>query len=216
MSYYDAVRDKIPTGKDKLGFQRYYPPCFYCGEAVYSWAYMPSAKYVCDKCRQAILDRKLNETVSVKEKRLNTAIKRISKVSKIECYEKGIKWVRNNLEHTGWFQSTEEIMVALELIRQNVKAHHQVKVFDYYVDFVLPEMKVALEIDGKIYHGADKQNKEIIRDELIVDKLGSDYEMIRIQTDNINKNVTKLLPAIHAVLKRRKSERVHSNAQKCT
>ena len=206
MSYYDAIHDNIPMGTDRLGFKCYYPPCFYCGESVFSWSYVRCSRYVCDKCRQAILDRQLNENVGAKEKRLNNAVKRISKVSKIENYEKGIRWVRSHLDHSRWFQSTEEIMVALELIRQNVKAYHQVKVFDYYVDFVLPEMKVALEIDGRIYHSADKRKKENIRDELIVDKLGEDYEMIRIQADNINLNVTKLLPAIRAVLKRRKTK----------
>lgn len=204
MSYNEAIRDKIPMTKDSAGFTRYYIPCTYCGESVSSCKYIPGAKTVCDKCRQMILERKLNDTLSAKEKRLKTAIKRISKVAKIEYYKDAIAWVNKNLDRPGWFQSTEEIMVALELIRRKVKAYHQVKVFDYHVDFVLPEMKVALEIDGVIYHGPERKNMELIRDEVIVDKLGAGYEMIRIRTDCINMNITKLLPAIRAVLKKRK------------
>lgn len=94
-------------------------------------------------------------------------------------------------------------MVALELIRRGVKAKHQVKIYNYSVDYVLPELKVALEIDGPMHkvHGHDKE--EAIRDELITSALGEGFQLIRIPTDDINLNVTKLLPAIRAVLKYR-------------
>lgn len=95
-------------------------------------------------------------------------------------------------------------MVAMELIRKGVKAHHQVKVYNYSVDFVLPDLKVALEIDGKLYHGKDKEKYSEERDMLICDKLGEGWEIIHIDTDNINRNVTKLMVAINAVLRRRK------------
>jgi very-short-patch-repair endonuclease len=142
-----------------------------------------------------------------KQMKLQNAIKRISKITGIEHYKDAICLVEESLSRTGWYQSTEEIMVALELIRRNVKAFHQVKIFDYSVDFLLPEMRVALEIDGKIYHGKDRQKYESIRDEVITNKLGEGWEMIRITTDNINKNVTKLIPGINAVLKSRKLQR---------
>ena len=154
-----------------------------------------------------ILDRKLNEKVSIKEKRLDSAIQKISKVAKIENYQAGICWVKNNLNHPGWFQSSEEIMTALELIRKGVKAYHQVRVFDYSVDFVLPEMKVALEIDGSIYHDKSKKEKEELRDEIIAEKLGAGYEVIRINAECIDQNITKFVPAIKAVLKRRKGKK---------
>ena len=96
-------------------------------------------------------------------------------------------------------------MVALELVRRGVKAHHQVKIFDYSVDFILPDMKVALEIDGKLFHGKDRLEYQTKRDEAIANKLGDGWEIIRITTDNINMNVTKLITGINAVLKRRKS-----------
>lgn len=94
------------------------------------------------------------------------------------------------------------MLVALELFRRKVVAQHQVRVFEYTIDFLLPEMKVILEIDGSIYHGRDRERREQIRDELISEKLGC--EVIRIPTDNINKNVTLLLPAISVVLRNRK------------
>ena len=42
------------------------------------------------------------------------------------------------------------------------------------------------------------------RQDGIANMLGDGYEVIHIKTENINTNVTKLLPAIRAVLSRRK------------
>ena len=204
MGHRDAVRHNIPIRKDARGYNWYYPPCEYCGTPVASWSYIPTAKYVCGECRKILIERKLSETAEQKQKRLDTAIKRVAKVADIKLYGRGIAWVQENLDKKNWFQSTEEIMVAIELIRRGVIAHHQVSVFDYSVDFVLPEMKVVLEIDGAIYHGDDKKHREALRDELITNKLGDGYELIRIRTDYINENITRLLPAIKAVLSRRK------------
>ena len=44
---------------------------------------------------------------------------------------------------------------------------------------------------------------EELRDETIRNKLGDGWEVIHIDTENINMNITRLMPAIRAVLKRR-------------
>ena len=204
MSYHEAVRDGIPYSQRQDGMTAYYPPCHYCSSPAYSLTYIPGAKYVCPQCRQMILSEKLAEGQTENGKRLDRAVKRISNVADINEYKSGIEWVRMNLNHPSWFQSTEEVMVALELIRNEVKAHHQVRVYGYTVDFVLPDMKVALEIDGSIFHEGSRGRNQAMRDELIANMLGDGYEVIHIKTENINTNVTKLLPAIRAVLSRRK------------
>ena len=178
--------------------------CKYCGAPVPNWAYNPKLTYVCKDCKSRLAELSKDEDVIAKEKRLQRAVNRIKKVTNIAPYSSGIRWVENNISHKGWFQSTEEIMVALELIRHKVKAYHQVKIFDFTVDFVLPELKVALEVDGAIYHGKDKAQKSALRDEVVADKLGEGYEVVHIRTDNINTNITKLLPAIKAVVRRRR------------
>lgn len=211
MGLLDAIEDGIPFGKDHKNFNCYYPPCHICGTPVYSWSYISGTQYTCKDCRTELV-RQIREegngiSTDKKQKKLENAIKRISKVTDIKPYEDAISLVSQNLSTSGWYQSTEEIMVALELIHRDVKAFHQVKVFDYSVDFILPDMKVALEIDGKIYHGKDRLDYERIRDEVISNKLGEDWEIIRISTDNINKNVTRLIVGINAVLKRRKNQK---------
>jgi len=209
MGWHEAMEDGIPIVKDNTKHNLYYPPCHICGSPVYSWSYIRGIKYTCKDCRTELVRQTREEgnasSADNKQKKLNKAIKRISKVTDIAPYEDAIRQVGLNLNKYGWYQSTEEIMVALELIRCGIKAHHQVRIFDYVVDFILPEMKVALEIDGKIYHGKEKLGYQSARDEAIMYKLGAGWEMIRISTDNINQNITKLIPGINAILVRRKT-----------
>lgn len=211
MGYYDALEDNIPTEQDKKGFTIYYPPCRICGAPVYSWRYIKGAQYVCQECRQLLVAKNdgMEKEASIDKKthRLDLAVKRISKVTSIKPYEKAISIISKKLYKKGWFQSTEEIMVALELIRRGIASHHQARIFDYYVDFVIPQYKVVLEVDGAIFHGKERLRQQKTRDEAIIYKLGSDWEVIRISTDNINTNITRLLPAIEAVLARRKKQK---------
>ncbi|HNX63508.1 MAG TPA: DUF559 domain-containing protein [Candidatus Limiplasma sp.] len=208
MSYFEAKEDGIPFEERPYKQTIYYPPCRFCGAPVRSWSYLRNIKYACPECRKEAVAQeraeKEQKDSSVKERKLDNAVKRISKMTDIAQYKAAIDLVRKKLNNRGWFQSTEEIMVALELARRSVNAHHQVKVFEYTVDFVLPEMKVVLEIDGAPYHGKDRQKYQQTRDDVIKWKLGDDWEVIRISTDNINTNITKLIPGIRAVLNSRK------------
>ncbi|MFA7463034.1 MAG: DUF559 domain-containing protein, partial [Anaerovoracaceae bacterium] len=95
----------------------------------------------------------------------------------------------------------------IELIHCGYKVHHQVRIYDYAVDFVLPELKVALEIDSPIYHAKNKQEYQAMRDEVISNKLGDGWQVIRISTDNINANITRLIPALKSVIKHRLDKR---------
>ncbi len=79
--------------------------------------------------------------------------------------------------------------------------------FEYSVDFVLPEYKVALEVDGTIFHGKEKLRQQQLRDEAVIWKLGCGWEVIRISTDNINTNITKIVPAIEAVIEKRAKQK---------
>lgn len=209
MSYHEALEDGIPMKKG-ADYSRngYYPPCHICGQPVYTWAYRRGVKYTCSACRAEVIrqerEEKEDKAALVKEKKLEKAIKRVSAVTDIAAYDKAIKYIRDHLDRSGWFQSTEEIMVAMELIRRGVRGRHQVKVFEYSLDFVLDELKVVLEIDGSVFHGRDREKYQQTRDDVIRWKFGDGWEVIHIKTDCINMNVTRLMPAINEVLKKRK------------
>lgn len=211
MSWIEAIEDGVPTVKDKRSFNNYYPPCHICGTPVFSWSYIRGAIYTCPECRNELVkqehNRKQEKDNIGKRSKFNEAIKRISKHTDIRDYEKSIRSVEKSLDHPGWFQSTEEIMTSIELIHCGYKVHHQVRIYDYAVDFVLPELKVALEIDSPIYHAKNKQEYQAMRDEVISNKLGDGWQVIRISTDNINANITRLIPALKSVIKHRLDKR---------
>ncbi len=214
MSHKEALEDNICSRKDRNGFSWYYPKCDICGVEVPSWGYTRGKKYVCNECRKELVKFRHDKSSSViltkKERKFESALKRIGKVTDIKNYESAIKLIKPLLSRRGWFQSTEEIMVALELAKQEIKFYHQVKVFNYSVDFVIPSLQIALEIDGEPFHRLENKKQSDIRDELIKNKLGSGYEVVHIKTECVNMNVTRLMKGITAVLKHRK--RVHTNS----
>lgn len=215
MSYHEALRDGIPTGRDKRGNSAYYPPCGICGIPTYSPKYNPKFNYTCKTCKEkATIDAfefSTESRMEVKERKLEKAIERISRVVTIEDYQRAIEWVRKNISRPQWFESTEEIMVALELIKLGVKSHHQVKILNFRADFVLTEEKIVLEIDGTPFHGKDRRAYEQERDNAIITVLGDDWDVVRISTNHINKNITKLMPAVIAVKSNRQRYRKSFN-----
>lgn len=213
MSHYEALQDNIPC-ECKNGFTVYHPPCHICGGAANSTSYNAGQSYTCPECRALLVQLEKDEKQAVqtgkKKIKLSNAIKRIKKVADISKYQTAIKIVENSIDRPGWYQSTEEIMAALELLKMGYKLYHQAVILDYKVDFVIPKLKVVLEIDGEIYH-QNRKVREIERDTLIRHSLGNDWHVVRIKTDLINKNVTKLVPAIKAVVKYRKKNEAIKN-----
>ena len=145
------------------------------------------------------------EDWDTKEKKYANAVKRMQAVcSHWGAYSNTSEKIHRKLHTNGWFQSTEEIMVAIELVQKNVKARHQVQFGRYRVDFVLPDEKILLEVDGKMYHNESTKKKEIIRDNLILINRGPSWEMIRIGDDMINENISRLVGAVRKLKEKRK------------
>ena len=204
MGYKEAIEDGI-----KKAGNYYKIPCCVCGEAlVISASYSREKKYICKTCKKVAEGRKNPDQVVSKEIKFQNAVSRIeSIVDGFDKYKESIEKVHKTLHHAGWYRSTEEIMVAIELLQKGVKIIHQQKVGKYSVDFVLPEYKVLLEIDGKPFHNNHTLAREGERDGTILLKMGVDWEIIRIDTDKINKDIQKLLPSVEAIIEYRKSER---------
>lgn len=205
MPYKEAVEDGVRSSSFGLGTTYYYPICTICHKnEVPTWSYIRGQKYVCKECKAVYVDidkdRRVNNSFDDKEKKFSNAVLRVrKKARKFSEYKHAIEIIHEKLHTDKWFDSTEEIMVAIELVKNNVKARHQVKFGPYRVDFLLPDYKVILEVDGRLFHGGNKSKKEQLRDNCILLSLGPKWEMIRISDDIINKNITKLIPAIETI-----------------
>lgn len=101
------------------------------------------------------------------------------------------------LEHSlakGAFASSHEMVAAMELIRKRVKIKSQQTVGSFRVDFMLPEREVILEIDGHMHR--NRKIKDSKRDIDLRHLLGKEWEVIRIPTEEIEKNAQRLLASI--------------------
>lgn len=103
------------------------------------------------------------------------------------------------------FDSSEEMLAMLILADHGIKVKPQFKVGKYKIDFLIPELKVALEVDGDRHAG--KLYEDNRRDQLIRAVLGEDWEVVRISTDYIDANAEKLVDAIKAVREKKQSIR---------
>lgn len=221
MGYIEAKEDgvRIQNEYNSSRTTLYYPKCCICGQEVLTYNYRRGLKYKCKKCKtlEYMSDKilKIEEDTYKKEQKLEKALKRIEKQNpeKFKEYDKAIEIVKKNLYRDKWFDSTEEIMVALELLRRKVKVRHQVKMGIYRLDFVLPEEKIILEVDGTVFHTERTKEKEDIRDNVIILNLGTTWEVVRITDELINQNLRRLLPAIRAVKKERQKVRAKNDGQ---
>lgn len=108
----------------------------------------------------------------------------------------------------GKFQSADEMMTAMELVHRRVKAKPQFKIGKRRVDFLIPSLSVVLEIDGTLHKFKIKKDSQ--RDIEIMDtlhKIGGNWEIVRVPTDLIEKNLRALIPAVKAVYEKRQKLR---------
>ena len=207
MGIIDAIKHKVEYRSE--GRKTYYMvKCNECDEVFEHHKFNPKHMhtYLCTRCKEIAKVADDQYLRSKKEMKFERAVERIKEKTKLtDKYKKAIEIVYRNLHRKGWFHSTEEIMVAIELLKNDIKAIHQQKVGKYRIDFVLPEMKVLLEVDGSVYH--NDINKEGIRDGNILLNIGLDWHIVRISTDKINKDITKLTKAIESIKESKENNR---------
>lgn len=106
------------------------------------------------------------------------------------------------------FQSSDEMMVAIELVHRRIRAKPQFQIGRRRVDFLLPHLYVVLEVDGTLHKFKIKKDSQ--RDIEIMDALhkeGGNWEIVRVPTDLIEQNLRALVPAIKAVYNKRQKLR---------
>ena len=195
-----------------LGTDMYITPCADCGAAVKTWGRKKDVIYKCAKCREAEKEiaNQLKTQISelTRQRRLQSVIEIITRMyGNTDGYKYAVEVVTKKLLQPNWFQSVNEVLAALELVRQGVRARHQVPMGKWRCDFVLPDLKVVLEIDGKFHKEAERRDKDRVKDAAIIASLGPEWEIVRINDDLIRRNLKKLVPAINQVVKGRKKVR---------
>lgn len=166
----------------------------------------PNRHYRC-YCQECY-DKKMSElesdkrTYKILKKKMmfESAVENLEKQSLLLWkYKEAIDTVEQyNLENLDKFDSSYEIITAIILIHNEVKTNVHYKVGDAEIDFLLPDMCVALEIDGGLHK--NRKDKDEVRDYYLKKELGPDWEIIRIKTSYLDKHADRLMAAIGKTL----------------
>ncbi|MHB8172737.1 MAG: endonuclease domain-containing protein [Thermincolia bacterium] len=194
------------------GTEMFVTPCADCKtEVVKQWKPKKNIVFKCKECREKEKSSSLKNQISelTKLRRTEDAKRIITRqFGSLEGYEKPFRLIGKKLNTPGWFQSTNEVLAAAELIRCKIKAVHQAKIRRWKADFVLPELKVVLEIDGGYHKMKPGQHQqEEIRDAGILSKLGLSWDVIRIDEHLIQDNLQDLVPTIKRIIAKKRKFR---------
>lgn len=199
--------------------------CYICGKQATetrphldgrTWVTPKLSKYRRCYCKECL---KSEEEKTAEERKLYVKLKKREMFRKavklledqhtdMYKYKGAIEVVRDFLEdNLDKFDSSYEVLTAIILVHNRIRAKTQYKVGRYQVDFLLPDMMVVLEIDGERHrHNKDYDSA---RDREIKKILGSHWEIIRIPTDRLDTNAKKIPEAIEKVLEYRETNHIN-------
>lgn len=176
--------------------------CWYCGDYTTADNDRHDRVY-CEGCAEKYKEERkelINKYVGMKlEVMWQRAVNNLEKqnLRMNEYYDEAMYVRELAMEDLNRFQSSAEMMVAMELLKNRVKAKTQYKIKNYRVDFFIPDLKVVLEVDGKLHDF--KVKKDSNRDVIILNELNKEdkgWEVIRIPVKHIERDVSKLMLAI--------------------
>lgn len=180
------------------------------GQYVYSIPVRDDAqRCYCSKCYNKVMTEISEENklyIKLKKKRMfETAVDRMEHQKiRLYDYKEAIDTVYEYfMDNLDKFDSSYEIMAAIVLIHNHIHIKPQARIGSYQVDFLLDDDHVIIEIDGERHKHRKSYDSD--RDREIKSILGNDWEIIRISTECLDMNATKLVNAMNAVLDHRQS-----------
>ncbi len=155
--------------------------CVICGNEFESGK---SEVYSCEKCQERTrLVKKLemvDKARKVLEKRKGKMKAYKPKLDMSKYAEKVKERVINGIDN---FSSVPEATVAIQMERIKLKYETQKDIAGKKIDFIIPEIKIILEIDGELYH--TDEDKAFLRDRQIMACVGEKWEIVHINADEV-------------------------------
>jgi len=186
--------------------------CWRCGKEIEVYCTKP--RVYCPECREEHEKEKKDNTK--KYLRLKTIIMHERALTKLEeaytnmevLHEASDVVLDAAIKKPSKFQSSHEMMAAIILIANCIHIKTQQNIAHHRVDFVLPEKKVVLEIDGHMHKYS--RVKDAKRDKEVRAELGADWEVVRITTRYLEEKPETLPKAITVLKKARQKERAEN------
>lgn len=176
--------------------------CWECGEIFESYVHEDdfTRRRWCDSCQRFLREEEKRQSEIQRKIRKIKAMETALGILERQGYD--MYGCKNEIEAVkdayfsdrSKYGSSLEIAVAVELLINRIKVKTQVKIRSYRADMVLPDLKIVLEIDGVIHSKGNQ--KDAMRDILVHEAMGPEWETVRIRSDRINAGLNKLLPYI--------------------
>lgn len=169
----------------------------------------PRIRCYCADCRKAVdeEEQKDHETYIRLKKRemFRIAVDKLEgQKTNMYDYKEAIEVVSDFLDQNiDRFDSSYEILAAIVLVQNRIYSKSQYKVGPYQVDFLLPDKRVVLEIDGERHK--HRKGYDSVRDEFIKKELGPGWNILRINTELLDMNAKRLPVAIDKAMTYRKT-----------
>lgn len=164
--------------------------CIFCGTLLDE---ENKNKYACNDCLNKFnILKQLTKADNAREKISKATQKYLRR--KYDYQEERDNVALKMLKDGFVFKSTDEMCFAMQLEKEKIRYFPNYKIGNYSVDFLLPDMKRIIEIDGEIYH--TNENKEFIRERSIMSMVGEEYEIIRIPASYVPNFIIKNLREI--------------------
>lgn len=189
--------------------------CWHCGEPTIARSDKGTLRCFCDTCtnkHSEQVENNKNEYVRLKiEVMFERALRMMEKSGRVSInqYYEAAEAVHDLArKEPNKFDSSHEMMAVMELLKNRIRCKVQFKVNNRRVDILLPDLKVALEIDGALHKFRIGKDSE--RDIEILNALNKDdsgWEIVRIPTKFIENNLPRLLKAIKAISKEKRELR---------
>lgn len=193
-----GIRRTTARGRGLAETGAYIFKCAQCGRDTLKFQLILSRPVYCKACKRVAEEiKRAEKRREQQEGKMLEALMGIDHISEDRFY-KASKIARKaaNCEqaikdasvYAGKYGSVPEAVAAILLISCGITIVPQAKIFNNKrsaVDFLLPDYKAVVEIDGKIYHTDNE--KQYWRDEEIKRTLGIDWTVLHIPAEDLAK-----------------------------
>lgn len=183
--------------------------CLICGEEFESGK---TNAYSCDIGESKIRLIKKMEMVDKAQRELEKRTGRMKSFKPkrdMSRYAKPVKErVMNGIDN---FSSMPEAVAAIQMERIGLKYETQKDIAGKKADFVMPEIKIILEIDGELYH--TDEDKSFLRDRQIMAAVGEEWEIVHINAESVPRYTWNLKEALPYIVEERKEQKVFRDSR---
>lgn len=173
--------------------------CLICGEDFESGK---TNAYSCNKCESKIRLIKKMEMMDKAQKELEKRTGKMKSFKPKRDMSRYVKPVKERVMNgTDNFSSVPEAVVAIQMERIGLKYKTQKDIAGKKADFIIPEIKIILEIDGELYH--TDEDKSFLRDRQIMAVVGEEWEIVHIHANEIPMYTWNLREALPFVVTQR-------------